>query len=215
MRGLFITFEGIEGSGKTTLIEPVAEALRKRGHDPLLTREPGGTDLGLALRKVLLNPRTTGMDSLTELMLFGADRAQHVAEVIRPALEAGRVILCDRFSDATCAYQGFGRGIPLETVNAVDEVAKAGIHPDMTALLDIPAELGLVRVSARNSKAADISESRIDEEELVFHRKVREGYLLLAQREPDRFFVLDARLSPPELAEAVMKELAMRFEDVI
>jgi dTMP kinase len=184
------------------------------GHDPLLTREPGGTDLGLVLRKVLLDPDTTAMNVLTELMLFAADRAQHVAEVIQPAIEAGRIILCDRFSDATCAYQGFGRGIPLETINNVDEAARAGVNPDMTVLLDIPAEIGLARVTARNSQVSEMSESRIDEEEIAFHHIVREGYLLLAQREPGRFLVLDGCLSPPELADAVIKELVERFEYV-
>jgi len=211
MRGIFITFEGIEGSGKTTLMDRVAQALRKKGLDPLLSREPGGTDLGIALRNVLLHPGAAGMEAVTELMLFGADRAQHVAEVVRPALEAGRVVLCDRFSDATRAYQGHGRGIPDETVDAVDKIARGETRPDMTILLDLPAEMGLERARRRNSQAADQSESRIDEEELTFHSRVREGYLFITRNDPERFLVLDAGLRPPELTEAVIRELAVRF----
>jgi dTMP kinase len=214
MRGLFITFEGIEGSGKTTLISSVADSLRRGGHDPVLTREPGGTDLGMALRKVLLDPGGTALDPVTELMLFGADRAQHVTEMILPALEAGRIVLCDRFADATLAYQGFGRGIDTETVRVVGNVARKGTRPDMTVLLDLPVETGLARVGRRNSENSNLSESRIDGEEIVFHSRVREGYLSLAGSEPDRFLILDAGMTPSELTETVMKEIAVRFADV-
>ena len=214
MRGIFITFEGIEGSGKTTLMDLVAHALREKGFDPLLSREPGGTDLGIALRNVLLDPGVAGMEAVTELMLFGADRAQHVAEVVRPTLEAGGMILCDRFSDATLAYQGHGRGVPPETVNAVDGAARGGIRPDMTVLLDLPAELGLERARRRNNLAADQSESRIDEEELAFHHRVREGYLRIMKEDPERFLLLDGESQPPELSEAVIRELAARFPHV-
>jgi dTMP kinase len=179
-----------------------------------MTREPGGTNLGIALRKVLLDPIGTTLDPVAELMLFGADRAQHVTEIIIPALEKGQIVLCDRFSDATCAYQGFGRGIELETVDAVESAARKCVHPDMTVLLDLPVEIGLARAARRNSETADLSESRIDGEELAFHSAVRDGYLLLAEKDPDRFLVLDATLSPEELSEAVMKEMTSRFEDV-
>jgi dTMP kinase len=211
MRGTLITFEGIEGSGKTTLMENVARAMSEKGSDPLLSREPGGTSLGSSLRHVLLHPGAAGINALAELMLFGADRAQHVAEVIRPALKAGRVVLCDRFSDATRAYQGYGRGLSSETVDAVDKAARGEIRPDMTILLDLSAETGLERARRRNNQAADLSESRIDEEELAFHRRVREGYLIIAGEEPERFLVLDGTLRPQELAEIVMREAAMRF----
>jgi dTMP kinase len=213
--GLFITFEGIEGSGKTTLMELVANALRQRGLDPLLTREPGGTELGLALRRVLLDPQGTGMEAATELLLFGADRAQHVAEVIRPALVTGRVVLCDRFSDATGAYQGHGRGISLQAVKTVDRVARGETRPDLTVLLDLPEELGLARAKARNTQVSDPSESRIDEEELAFHRKVREGYLHLAGQDPERFMVLDARKDVTELGELILEELTKRFPNAL
>ncbi len=211
MRGIFITFEGIEGSGKTTLMEGVARTLQEKGQDPLLSREPGGTDLGAALRNVLLDPQASGIIAMAELMLFGADRAQHVAEVIRPALEAGRVVLCDRFSDATRAYQGYGRGLLPGTVETVDGAARGEIRPDMTVLVDLPAEIGLERARNRNKQAADQSESRIDEEELAFHRRVREGYLLIVKQEPERFLILDGILRPNELIKTVIKQFALRF----
>lgn len=215
MRGLFITFEGIEGSGKTTLIGRVADSLRTMGHDPVVTREPGGTDLGLALRKVLLDPGGSSLDAVAELMLFGADRAQHVTEIILPALETGRIVLCDRFSDATRAYQGHGRGIDLETVEAVDRAVKKGTRPDMTVLLDLPVEAGLTRAGKRNFEKTHLCESRFDEEAIAFHRAVREGYMLLARQESNRFLVLDAELTPSELSESVIKEINKRFANVL
>ena len=215
MSGLFITFEGIEGCGKTTLMSRIAQILRQKGHDPILTREPGGTQVGIALRKVLLDPGEADIDSVTELLLFGADRAQHVSEVIRPALDAGLIVLCDRFSDATLAYQGYGRGIALQIISTVDEVSKGDVHPDMTVLLDLPVETGLGRVRTRNMTTGDRSESRIDEEQFAFHSAVREGYLLLAKEDPHRFLVLDARQNPQELAAAVMEEMAARFDHAL
>ncbi len=215
MKGLFITFEGIEGSGKSTLLYNVAAALRRSGLDPLMTREPGGTSLGVALRKVLLNPDMERIGSIAELMLFAADRAQHVSEVILPALETGQTVLCDRYSDATVAYQGHGRGIPLDVITAVDNPARSGAIPHMTVLLDLPAETGLTRARARNNESSDKSESRIDEEEMAFHRKVREGYLMLAGNEPERFLVLDALEKPDRLAELVMDEFRLRFPDAV
>jgi dTMP kinase len=154
------------------------------------------------------------MEPVTELMLFGADRAQHVAEVIRPALDAGRVVLCDRFSDATLAYQGHGRKVALETVNAVDRAARAGVQPDMTVLLDLPPQAGLQRARSRNVQAGDQSESRIDEENLDFHQRVRDGYLNTMREDPERFFPIDGSLPPSELSEAVITELEKRFPNV-
>ncbi len=211
MAGLFVTFEGIEGSGKTTLIGEVASSLRKKNLDPLLTREPGGTGLGLALRNVLLDPGGVEMEDLAELMLFGADRAQHVAEVIRPALAEGRIVLCDRFSQATMAYQGFGRGLPRKTVDDVDKAARGEIRPDLIILLDLPVETGLARARARNFQGADLSETRIDEEELSFHQRVREGYLQIAGEDPERHLILDARRQSGELAKTVITEISARF----
>jgi dTMP kinase len=214
MSGIFITFEGIEGSGKSTLLYNVAAALRRSGLDPLMTREPGGTSLGVALRKVLLNPDMEAIGPVAELMLFAADRAQHVSQVILPAIEAGQIVLCDRYSDATVAYQGHGRGIPLEVITSVDDQARGGALPHMTVLLDLPVETGLTRARTRNDESSDSSESRIDEEELAFHQKVREGYLMLAGNEPERFIILDAAEKPERLAELVMNEFRSRFPDV-
>jgi len=214
-RGIFITFEGIEGSGKSTLLYNVAAALRRTGLDPVMTREPGGTSLGVALRKVLLNPDMENIGSMAELMLFAADRAQHVSEVILPALESCQIVLCDRYSDATAAYQGYGRGIPIDVITSVDNQARGGTIPDMTVLLDLPVEEGLRRARSRNDEAPDNSESRIDEEEAAFHRKVREGYLTLARKDPERFLVLDAMNEPDRLEELVMDEFRSRFPDAI
>ncbi|MDF1535701.1 MAG: dTMP kinase [bacterium] len=211
MRGIFITFEGIEGSGKTTLMELVARSLGRNGRNCVLTREPGGTPLGLSLRRVLLDPSAAQISSTAELMLFAADRAQHVAEVIRPALDHDSIVLCDRFSDATVAYQGYGRGLPLEVIASVDSQARGETAPDLTVLLDLTVGEGLGRARSRNEGSCGPSESRIDEEETAFHQRVRDGYLDLAREEPDRFLVLDATLEPGNLAEMVTDELARRF----
>ena len=215
MRGIFITFEGIEGSGKTTLMELVAKSLGRHGRDCVLTREPGGTPLGLSLRRVLLDPSAAEISSTAELMLFAADRAQHVAEVVRPALDDDSIVLCDRFSDATIAYQGYGRGISLEIIAAVDSRARGVTVPDMTVLLDLPVETGLKRARSRNDGSNGPSESRIVDEELAFHQRVRDGYLQLSREEPERFFVLDATLEPGRLAEALIDELARRFSGAV
>jgi len=214
MHGIFITFEGIEGSGKSTLLYNVAAAMRRTGLDPLLTREPGGTSLGVALRKVLLNPEMEEISSVAELMLFAADRAQHVSRVIKPALEEGQIVLCDRFSDATAAYQGYGRKIPLKVIAAIDQLATMGVKPHMTVLLDLSVDTGLTRARTRNDQSSDASESRIDEEEMEFHRRVRDGYLELSGNEPDRFIVVDAMEKPDQLSEQVVKELRLRFPHV-
>jgi dTMP kinase len=215
MKGLFITFEGIEGSGKSTLLYNVAAALRRSGLDPLMTREPGGTSLGVALRKVLLSPDMDKIASMAELMLFAADRAQHVSEVILPALEAGQIVLCDRYSDATLAYQGHGRGIPADVITAVDKQAKGEAKPHMTLLLDLPVETGLTRARSRNDESMDSSESRLDDEEMAFHQRVRDGYLTLAANEPQRFHVLNAMEKPDRLTELAMDEFRSRFPDAV
>jgi len=215
MRGLFITFEGIEGSGKSTLLYKVASALGQSGTDPVITREPGGTALGVALRRVLLNPEEEPIAPLAELMLFAADRAQHVSRVIMPSLEKGHMVLCDRYSDATTAYQGYGRGLCLETILAVNSQACCGLAPDLTVLLDLPVKKGLDRARTRNDCNGNNSESRIDEEELVFHERVRTGYLTLAEGEPERFLVLDALNSPDQLLDPVIKGLQRRFPGAV
>lgn len=190
---MFITFEGIEGSGKSTALRLVAEALREKGFDPVLTCEPGGTALGRSLRSILLNVRSSNISGRAELLLFLADRAQHVAELIVPAQEAGQVILCDRYCDSTFAYQGYGRSLDLEYLRSLNTAATGGLMPDLTLLLDLPVPCGLERAGRRNREEGTvISEGRFDAESLDFHERVRQGYLALAAEDPGRFAVIDA-----------------------
>ncbi len=212
--GLLITFEGMEGSGKSTLISRLASLLRSRGIETAVTREPGGTSLGEKLRKILLDPAGSQLCSMGELFLYAADRAQHIEEVIKPALAENRTVLCDRFSDATAAYQGYGRGISLDIISVVDREARNGITPDLTVLLDLPPEEGLRRVRSRNEQYGSKTETRMDDEQPAFHHKVREGYLALSAGEPDRFLILNAMDKPEELAQQVMQELEKRFPHV-
>lgn len=197
---MFVTFEGIEGSGKSTAMRLLAAHLQERGHDPVLTREPGGSSLGRSLRPILLDARTCGLSSRAEIHLFLADRAQHVAEIIRPALEAGQTVLCDRFSDSTLAYQGYGRGHDLEHLRLINAQAIGGLAPDLTLLLDLEASEGLERAGRRNRAAGTVvSEGRFDSESLNFHERVRKGYLALAQSEPERISVIDASRQPEDV----------------
>ena len=190
---MLITLEGGEGAGKTTQILHLAEWFQRRGTNCLLTREPGGTPLGKSIRALLLNPENQGMAPETELMLYMADRAEHLHHVVSPALAAGRTVLCDRFFDATLVYQGYARGLPTERLLQLHQLVLGGLRPQLTLLLDLPAEAGLARARgplAKGSRAA--AESRFEREAIDFHRRVREGYLSLARREPDRFRVIDA-----------------------
>ncbi len=211
MKGILVTFEGIEGSGKSTLITLVSDAFKQIGVEQFVTREPGGTDLGKSLRKVLLAPQGADITPLAELFLYAADRTQHINEVLLPAIKAGKAVLCDRFSDATEAYQGYGRGIPLKIVKAVIDQAREGLIPDLTVLLDLPPAKSLVRVRKRNIRNSLTDETRFDDEELAFHERVREGYLAISGREPERFLILDGMASPDDLARKVMEELENRF----
>ena len=195
---MFISFEGIEGSGKSTAQRLLAEHLQGLGYDPLLTREPGGCALGRSLRPILLDARTRGLSSRAELYLFLADRAQHVAEVIRPALEAGQTVLCDRYADSTLAYQGYGRGLDPEHLRRINDMATGGLMPDLTLLLDLPVHCGLERAGLRNREEGTVlSEGRFDAESLEFHERVRQGDRSLAAEEPERFAIIDAA-QPPE-----------------
>ena len=191
--GLFVTFEGIEGSGKTTQIRKAADYLKEEGIPCVMTGEPGGTPLGGELRKILLDKTALELSGRTELLLFAADRAQHVEEVIAPAMGKGEVVLCDRFSDATIAYQGYGRGQDLGHIRSLCTFASRSLAPDMTFLFDISADTGLDRITDRASRAGDAPrEDRFERERLKFHEMVRDGYLTLAREEPDRFRVIDA-----------------------
>lgn len=185
---MFITFEGIEGSGKTTQIELLYRHLAGQGHDVILTREPGGTPFGEALRNVCLR-HNLQVASLSELLVIEAIRAQHVEEVIMPALSAGRIVLCDRFVDATYAYQGYGRGIELGIIETMNRLVTKGIRPNLTVLLDCPATKGL----KRKTDAADHTRDRFEREDISFHRKIQKAYLKLARDDSRRFFVVDGR----------------------
>ncbi|HKX12195.1 MAG TPA: dTMP kinase [bacterium] len=188
---LFITFEGGEGSGKTTQIQMLAAALNARGLSVLATREPGGTETGKEIRRILLDEKNGHLAPLTELMLYAADRAQHVAETIRPALSQGKIVLCDRFTDATVAYQGFGRGLDLKLIQTLNELATQRLKPDLTFLLDLPVAIGLKRAKSR-LEATGKSEGRFEAEAEAFHEKIRQAYLQLAKAEPKRFILLHA-----------------------
>jgi dTMP kinase len=208
-RGQFITFEGIDGCGKTTQLRNLARSLRERGREVDETVEPGGTAIGQQIRKILLDPANTAIRPRTELLLYFASRAQNVDEVIRPALEAGHIVLCDRFTDSTLVYQGCGRGLDPDVVLELDRIACRGLRPDITVLIDIDLETSLARAKRRNERVGQ-SESRIDEESAAFHERVRRGYLALAAGEPDRFIVVDGRVAIGEVGLAIREALRDR-----
>jgi dTMP kinase len=207
MGGAFITFEGIEGSGKSTQIALLAEFLTSRGRKVMLTREPGGTVIGDQIRKILLDPANKALDATSELLLYAASRAQHLTEVIRPALKAGRIVLCDRFSDATLAYQGYGRGLDREMIRTLDRMVTGEMRPDLTLLLDIDTTTGLARAHGRNSSRGLEGEARFENEDVAFHTRVRQGYRALAEEEPDRIRVVDAS-RPPDQVQRTIREIA-------
>lgn len=200
----------MDGCGKTTQFRILANWLRENGTEPVETVEPGGTAIGRQIRKILLDPANAEIQPRTELLLYFASRAQNVDQVIRPALDAGRVVLCDRFTDSTIVYQGAGRGIDTNVVLDLDRIACRGLKPDLTVLIDIDVEAGLARARRRNDRVGS-SESRLDEESAAFHGRVREGYLALAKQEPERFAVIDGRGSVGEVAisirESVLKSV--------
>lgn len=208
MKGRFITFEGIEGSGKSTQIARLADQLRTAGHSVVLTREPGGTSIGDQIRKVLLDPANTDLDPTAELLLYAASRAQHLQGVILPAVERGATVLCDRFSDATLAYQGYGRGLDREKIRELDRFVTAGMRPDLTLLLDIDARIGVARAHGRNATQGLESESRFENEEIAFHDRVRQGYLALAHQEPHRIKIVDASRTPDEVQKAIQDAIS-------
>ena len=201
---MFITFEGIEGCGKSTQARLLLERLEKRVR-VILTSEPGGTGIGDQIRAILLDSSNKGMEALAELFLYEADRAQHVREVIKPALAKGWWVLCDRFCDATLAYQGFARGQDMELIRFLNEKASYGLKPDLTVLLDCPVEIGLQRALKRDKLNFMEHRARFEQEPEEFHQAVREGYLKLAETEPDRFLVLDGSLDKDTLARRVFE----------
>lgn len=199
--GKFISFEGGEGSGKSTQIHLLANHLKSQGHEVVLTREPGGTKLGNHIRNLLqLDDAGEGMTPEAELLLFAADRAQHVRELILPAIKAGRIVLCDRFVDSTYVYQGIARALPLEQLQSITEFATGGLLPDLTLLLDIPVEEGMARVHARGEGL-----TRIEREADEFFRSVRQGYLARFKAEPQRIQRIDARPITQDVHQAIIE----------
>lgn len=211
MKGILITFEGIEGSGKSTQIELLSKALEAKGLKIIKTQEPGGTKIGAMIRKILLDPRNKEIDPMTELMLYGASRSQHIKEVVLPALKEGKIVLCDRFSDATVAYQGYGRGLNLEDIMKLDNLLTGGIKPSLTILLDIDPEKGLLRAKKRIEEKNSLKEGRIEQEGFSFHKRVREGYLRLAEEEPDRIKIVRADLPVDEIHNRITEILKESF----
>lgn len=210
--GLFVTFEGIEGCGKTTQIGLLNDFLALREMPAHLTREPGGTIIGDEIRRILLDSKNHNMVPLCELLLYAASRAQHVASVIQPILDKGHIVLCDRFTDATVAYQGYGRGFPLDQIDVMNQLATKGLQPDLTFLLDCDPKVGVDRALQRNlSRTKSQKEDRFDNEVIEFHQKVRQGYLDLAKDDPRRFFILDATAN----IEIIHQQVTEKMMDIL
>lgn len=205
MKGIFISLEGIEGTGKTTQAGLLAEYLSGKGFTVTKTEEPGGTRISLKIRDILLSPESRGMAPVTELLLYNASRVQHIRETIMPALERGEVVVTDRFSDSTVAYQGYGRGIDLGLINSLDLISTNRLRPDITVLLDIDVETGLRRNRRINKK------DRLEMEDVSFHEKVRKGFIELAAKEKKRIKVVDCSGT----AETVHKNIIVVIDDFL
>ncbi len=204
---MFITFEGMDGSGKTTQVKLLVEHLKTQGKRVLATAEPGGTVIGEQIRRVLLDARNQDLRPNAELLLYYASRAQNVDESIRPALADGRIVVCDRFTDSTLAYQGYARGLGAETVHALDRIACKGLAPDLTLLIDIDLETSLRRARTRNQFSGK-AETRMDDQSVDFHRKVRDAYLQIAADEPQRIRVIDGSGDTAAVAARVWEAVA-------
>jgi len=194
---VFITFEGIEGSGKTTQAQLLRDFLVNKGYRVTFTREPGWGILGRLIRRMLLEERNLELDPVAELCLFCADRAQHVKELLKPRLKAGDIVICDRFADSTVVYQGYGRGLDIELVKKVANASTLGLKPDITLLLNLPVKIALSRIRNRESM------TKFEEEPLEFHERIRQGYLFIAQKEPDRIKVINAARGIDQIREEI------------
>lgn len=205
---MFITLEGMEGCGKSTQCALLVEHFTRLGFDVLRTLEPGGSVLGKELRRILLDPANSDLSPVSELFLYLADRAQHVGTVIRPALAQDRVVICDRFADSTVVYQGYGRGLEPSLLRQLNDTAVQGLWPDATVLLDLAPEQGLRRALTRNMRENKArTEGRFEAESLVFHTRVREGYLTWAALNRERFLVVDADRTPEQVFAAILRGL--------
>ncbi len=205
---MFISICGVEGAGKTTQLRHISEFLKITGRNFVMTREPGGTEIGMKIRRILLDPENRDLTPKAELFLYAADRIQHIEQIILPALKEGKIVVTDRFVDSTTVYQGYARGIDLELVEKINELVLNGLKPDLTLLLDISPGVGLARVrdQFQLGERAE-SESRFEREELVFHEKIRKGFLTLAQKETTRFRVIDADRDPDMVKQDVISVL--------
>ncbi|MDQ0247620.1 dTMP kinase [Bacillus fengqiuensis] len=203
MSGKFITFEGPEGAGKTTVIQMLHQSLENIGYSTLLTREPGGIKIAEDIRKIILNPEHTEMDPRTEALLYAAARRQHLAEKVIPALKEGKIVLCDRFVDSSLAYQGFARGLGMDEVYQINEFAINGLMPHLTFYLDIEPEIGLRRINQNQEREIN----RLDLEKLEFHYQVREGYLALLERFPERIHLIDANKPIDEVCGEIYQKM--------
>lgn len=202
-KGIFITFEGGEGTGKTTQIALLAKAFEKMGKTVVVTREPGGSTIANRIRSLLLDPSMKGLVPLAELFLYEASRAQHVKEIIEPAIAAGHIVICDRFADSSIVYQGAARGLPGKLVHQLNQIATAGLSPHFTFLLDLDPRIGLARIGARGVL------DRMEKENLSFHKAVRAGYLRLAKENKKRFHVISSTLSRDKIHESILGALRL------
>lgn len=206
-KGLFITFEGPDGSGKTTVATIVVSKLKEMGYNVIHTREPGGIDIAEQIRNVILDPKNTAMDARTEALLYAASRRQHLVEKVLPAIERGDIVICERFVDSSLAYQGYGRGLGFDDILKINEFATAGLEPDLTVYLDVDEELGLSRVESRPGK------DRLDAESKSFHHLVCEGYKEVLRRFPERISVVDASKDIDTVSELSIKAILKVTDD--
>ncbi|HIJ96768.1 MAG TPA: dTMP kinase [Desulfuromonadales bacterium] len=211
--GYFITFEGVEGCGKTTQIRLMEDQFLALGYDTVSTREPGGCPIADKIRTILLDAENRAMSPLAELMLYDAARAQHVSEIIAPALSSGKIVLCDRFCDATIAYQSFGRGLDRALIDGLNRLACQGVTPDLTVLIDCDPTIGLTRARSRIEACSGPREERFELEALAFHERVRNGYRQLAADAPERFIIVDGSQSIAELFSAISTQLVARIPE--
>lgn len=207
-RGIFITLEGGEGAGKTSIMQGLAEWLEGQGRQVVMTREPGGIPIAEAIRAVILDRAHTAMEARTEALLYAAARRQHLVEKVAPALEAGKVVLCDRFVDSSLAYQGHARGLGIDEVWAINRFAIGDVMPDLTLYMDVRPETGLARIEAAGIREVN----RLDLESLAFHKRVREGYELLAERFPERIITINAEHTPDVVLQHVIERTASRIK---
>ena len=204
---MFITIEGPEGSGKTTAVDTAVKELEKMGYQIVRTREPGGTPIAEQIRNVILDKNNTAMDQRTEALLYAASRRQHLVEKVWPALKEGKIVICDRYLDSSLAYQGGARGLGIDNILNVNNFATEGTFPDLTLLFDLQPELGLARIAANSNREVN----RLDLEKLEFHKKVRDTFLELAKRYPERFVVIDASQSREEVAKKTLEVMLSRI----